>query len=68
MVSKVKNEKQEKNKNNSKRLHHSNRRLKGMRLTVRRMQKAALAELNSQTDNKRELQTLILQVLLFHRK
>ncbi len=55
MVSKVKNEKQVKKKNNSKRLHHSNRRLKGMRLTVRRMQKAALAELNSQTDNKREL-------------
>jgi hypothetical protein len=54
MVSKVKNEKQvKKKKNNSSRLHHSNRRLKRMRLTVRGMQKAALAELNSQTDNTR---------------
>jgi hypothetical protein len=53
MVSKVKNEKQVKKKNNSKRLHHSDRRLKGMTLTVRRMQKAALSELNSQTDNTR---------------
>jgi hypothetical protein len=52
MVSKVKNEIRLKKKNNSKRLHHSDRRLKGMRLTVRRMQKAALAELDSQTNTK----------------